>query len=135
MNEYIKKTIAWLQLFGVKRRIFPLRRRGDAESLTLTLRRAADGVRFAARDDETIAKEANDIVRRGLDKRCIAYEDYKRWRQKNPTIFTAVTDSENQLIGFFDIFPLTDEAARGLLDGEVHERSLGLSGILPYSGN
>jgi len=136
MSDYFRKIIAWLQTFrGSKGKIFSRGRKSEAESLALTLHRAADSVRFAARDDEAIAREANDIVRRGLDKRCIAYEDYKRWRQKNPTIFTAVTGSDNQLIGFFDVFPLTDESARGLLDGEVHERSLGLSSILPCSGN
>ena len=50
-------------------------------------------------------------------------------------IFTAVTDSGNQLIGFFDVFPLTEEAARGLLDGEVHERALSINAILPSASN
>src|ERR1017187_7036028 len=68
-------AIAWFEVFrGWKRRPFRSRRKDVEESISLTLRRAVDGVRFAARDDEAIAAEANDIVRHGLDKHCIEYD-------------------------------------------------------------
>jgi hypothetical protein len=92
-------------------------------------------VKFAARNDESIALEANKIVRRGLDKGCIQYKKYKEWRKKNPMIFTAVTDSDEQLIGFFDVFPLTDQAAGDLFSGKLHEHNLTIDSILPAGNN
>lgn len=104
-------------------------------SLSLAVKRALDQARFAQRDDEAIAEQANGLVRRTLDKRCISYRDYREWRAKNPLIFTAVIDSDNTLIGFFDVFPLTDEAAAALLSGKRTEREIKASDILPASGN
>jgi hypothetical protein len=104
-------------------------------SLSLIIRRSIDRATFAARDDESIALEANKIVRHELDKRCISYEDYKKWRRLNPMVFTAITDSENQLIGFFDVFPLTEEAAHHLISGKSDEHHLSIKAILPHSEN
>lgn len=42
----------------------------------------------------------------------------------NPLIFTTVVDENNQLIGFFDIFPLKPEAGAGIISGGLTERSL-----------
>ena len=102
-------------------------------SLSLAVKRALDQARFAHRDDEAIAEHANALVRRTLDKRCISYRDYKNWRSRNPLIFTAVIDGDNTLIGFFDVFPLTDEAAAALLSGRRTEREIKASDILPFS--
>jgi hypothetical protein len=129
-------TIAWLE---VRDRIAPFGKRNctgnEVGSVSLTVRRALEAVKYASRDDESIALQANKIVRRGLDKRCIQYKDYKRWRQKNPAVFTAITDDCNQLLGFFDIFPLTEEAATGLLNGRLHERDLTSDSIVPFEYN
>jgi hypothetical protein len=100
------------------------RNASEDASISLSLKRAMSSVKFAARNDESIALEANKIVRRGLDKGCIQYKKYKEWRKKNPMIFTAVTDSDGQLIGFFDVFPLTDQAAGDLVGGKLHEHNL-----------
>jgi hypothetical protein len=70
-----------------------------------------------------------------LDKRCIKYKDYKKWRHKNPFVFTAIVDDRDELVGFFDVFPLTDEAARGLIDGTLDEHSLTVDAILPQAKN
>ena len=107
----------------------------DAASISLAVKRALSAARFAPRNDESIAFQANKIVRRGLDKHCIKYKDYQKWRRKNPAVFTAVTDSDNQLLGFFDIFPLTDQAARGLIEGHLDEHSLTVESILPDDQN
>ncbi len=129
-------SIAWTEVFP--RTIAASRRFRDGEDegpLSLTIKLAMDRVRFAARDDESIAVQANRIVRRGLDKRCIRYRDYREWRRKNPMVFTAIIDSENQLLGFFDVFPLTDEAARGLIDGNLDEHELTIDGIVSSDKN
>jgi hypothetical protein len=129
-------AIAWLEVRG---RTTPFGKRNgtsdEVGSVTLTLRRAFEAVKYAARDDESIASQANKIIRRGLDKRCIRYKDYKRWRHKNPAVFTAIIDDCNQLLGFFDIFPLTEEAATGLLNGWLHEHDLTIDSILPFKNN
>ncbi len=129
-------TVAWFEVKGKTGFLLgPDRTGGKDGSVTLALQRALDTVKYAARDDESIALLANKIVRRGLDKRCIRYKDYRKWRQKNPAIFTAVTDRDNALLGFFDIFPLTDEAAGGLLKGQLHEHDLTADSIVPSEGN
>jgi hypothetical protein len=107
----------------------------NSGSLTLTIRRSIDRIKFAARDDESIALEANKIVKHELDKRCISYEDYRKWRRLNPMVFTAITDSENQLVGFFDVFPLTEEAAHHLISGKHGEHELNIKAILPHNEN
>lgn len=104
-------------------------------SLSLAVKRALDQARFAPRDDEAIAEQANTLVRRTLDKHCISYRDYKDWREKNPLIFTAVIDGDNSLVGFFDVFPLTDEAAAALLSGKRTEREIKATDILPAGEN
>lgn len=129
-------AVAWSEVFprtGPKVSI--LQDDKDDGSISLSIQRAMNRIKYADRDDESIAYEANKIVRRGLDKRCIKYKDYKLWRQKNRAIFTAITDEDNRLIGFFDIFPLTDEAAKGLIDGKFKERDLGIDAILPFEQN
>jgi hypothetical protein len=100
-------------------------------SLSLAVRRALEQARFAKRDDEAIAEKANALVRRTLDKGCISYREYAAWRAKNPLIFTAVVDAGDELIGFFDVFPLTDEAAAAILSGKRKEREIAANDILP----
>ena len=79
MADYLKLLTDWIEtLRGSKRRQVGTRTHTE-EALPLTVRRAMEKVRSAARDDESIAAEANAIVRRGLDKRCITYEEYKLW--------------------------------------------------------
>lgn len=129
-------SIAWIEVFPrTFARSGKLVDGQDEGPLSLIINLALNRVKFAARDDESIAVQANRIVRRGLDKRCIKYRDYKEWRHKNPMLFSAITDSENQLIGFFDVFPLTDEAAAGLISGSLDEHELTIDAILPAEKN
>lgn len=129
-------VIAWAEVYrGDKEGRRKREPCSDEESVFLTIKRALQNVRFAARDDESIAHQANKVVRRTLDKRCIKYKDYKRWRHKNPFVFTAIIDDRDELIGFFDVFPLTDEAARGLIAGTLDEHGLTLDAILPQEQN
>ncbi|NTU74260.1 hypothetical protein HGB07_09065 [Candidatus Roizmanbacteria bacterium] len=128
--------IAWAEVYpktGLKSS--KLNAIGDEGSVSLSVKQALEQVKFATPFDESIAYEANTIVRRGLDKWCINYEEYKVWRQKNQSIFNAITSDQNQLIGFFDIFPLTEDAARGIIDGKLKERDLSVDSILPYNQN
>src|SRR5207248_11004799 len=92
---------------------------------------ALDSVREGHHDDEEIAFIANKIVRKFLDKRAIRYDRYKAWRQRNPLIFTPIVDLSNELIGFFDIFPLTPEAGNAIIAGKLTERTLTIDDILP----
>lgn len=48
-------------------------------------------------------------------------------------IFTAVVGPERELYGFFDIFPLTDQAGRDIREGNKSERDLRVEDILPLS--
>jgi hypothetical protein len=100
-------------------------------SLVLTICYALDKVREGSHDDELHAALANRIVRKCLDKGAIRYKEYRLWRQKNPSIFTPVVDDEDQLLGFFDIFPLTTKAGEDLISGQLSERSLTIEHLLP----
>jgi hypothetical protein len=129
-------AIAWAEVYRRTAGLPPKRSRGaDEASVSLAVKQALASVRFAARDDESIAMQANRIVRQDLDKHCIKYKDYKVWRRKNPTIFTAITDIDNQLLGFFDVLPLTDKAACELMDGKVDEHGLTIEAIFPHAEN
>lgn len=86
-------------------------------------------------DDEPHALYCNTLVRRCLDKRAITYEGYKNWRKKNPSIFTTIVDKNNNLIGFFDIFPITHDAGEAIISGKLTERSLSEKHLLPLSAN
>jgi hypothetical protein len=102
-------------------------------SLVLTISYALDKVREGSHDDELHAALANRIVRKALDKGAIRYKDYRLWRQKNPLIFTTVVDDEDQLLGFFDIFPLTAKAGEEVISGQLSERSLTIEHLLPLN--
>jgi hypothetical protein len=65
----------------------------------------------------------------------ITYEGYKNWRKKNPSIFTTIVDKSNNLIGFFDIFPITHDAGEAIISGKLTERSLSEKHLLPLSAN
>jgi len=97
----------------------------------VAIERALDRVREGSANDESMALAANKIVRKALDKRAIGYSEYKIWRKRNRFIFTTVVDEANQLIGFFDIFPLTTEAGEAIVSGALTERSLKADHILP----
>lgn len=105
------------------------------DSLGFALQDALAQARFAARDDEAVAREANGMVRHGLDKSCIRYDDYRGWRRKNPAVFTAVVDRRNRLVGFFDVFPLQATTAEELIAGQRSERSLRAADIVPDGEN
>jgi hypothetical protein len=98
--------------------------------LLFAIAHALDSVRQGSVDDESLAFSANKIVRRCLDKRAIRYKDYKIWRKLNPLVFTTVVDKENQLIGFFDIFPLKPGAGDEMIAGRLTEHSLKIDHIL-----
>lgn len=117
---------------GFLARLYQRRHSAQPEgSLLFAIESALDVVRFGSRDDESIALLANKIVRRELDKHAITYVDYKRWRRRNPLIFTSVVDEANRLIGFFDIFPLTTTAANDIISGRISEHSLTIDHIVP----
>jgi hypothetical protein len=129
-------SIAWAEVFPRTTANSPkLQDHSDEGPLSLSIKRAMDRVSYAPLDDESIAFEANRIVKRGLDKGCINYKDYRLWRRKNPAVFTAITDRESRLLGFFDVFPLTEESARALMDGKINERQLKIDAILPQEEN
>ena len=76
-------------------------------------------------DNEAIAKKANDCARAHFGKTMgFPYAKYREWRQKNPFIFTAFVTRDGTLIGFADVFPLTKEAAVGILEGRLSESEL-----------
>jgi hypothetical protein len=103
----------------------------EAGSIILAINHALNAVRFGRTDDEAIAHLANKIVRKELDKGAITYKEYKTWRAVNPFIFTPVIDSSNQLIGFFDVFPLKPEAGKAVLGGTLTERTMTAASLVP----
>ena len=113
--------------------MFLWRRGFTGESLLVAIEAALSKSREGPINDEALAKYANKIVRKELDKRAISYEDYRAWRKHNPLIFTSIVDDSGTLIGFFDIFPLTVAAGQRMVSGSLSERSLGLDHIVPFS--
>ena len=102
-------------------------------SLCFAIGHALEKVREGPKDDESHALAANRMVRRCLDKRAIPYREYKLWRKLNPLVFTTIVDEDNQLIGFFDIFPLKPSAGEDLIAGRFTERSLKIDHILGFA--
>lgn len=104
---------------------------GTNGSLILAINDALETTRIGSRDDESLALEANNVVRRILDKRAITYREYKSWRKHNPSIFTALVSPNNELIGFFDVFPLTTQGGELLSSGHLNEHEMSIAHILP----
>jgi hypothetical protein len=50
----------------------------------------------------------------------------------NPLIFTTIVDESNQLIGFFDIFPLKTSAGQAIIEGRLTERTLTVDHLIPF---
>ena len=90
-----------------------------------------DGLHIEPNPSEHFADLGNQHVRDifGRD-RVISYAEYKTWRNKNPTIFTVVANNKNELVGFFDIFPLTEAAGVGLMRGDKSEQDLTIDDLL-----
>jgi hypothetical protein len=101
--------------------------------LLIAIGDAMEAARFGTPNDESIALQANKLVRRYLGKQAIKYADYKKWRRKNPLIFTSLVDRDNSLIGFFDVLPLTREAGDGIIAGTLSERSLTIDHLVRLS--
>lgn len=75
--------------------------------------------------EETLALEANKAARRYFGmRRTIKFNEYRKWREKNPYIFSAIVNDDRDLLGFFDVFPLKDEIGRRVLKGELSENDL-----------
>lgn len=106
-------------------------RQDSAGPLVFAIGQALERVREGSTDDEAHALAANKIVRRCLDKHAITYQEYRHWRKLNPLVFTAIVDESNQLIGFFDIFPLKSGAGEDIIAGKLTERSLTTDHIVP----
>lgn len=104
-------------------------------SFILALQDALSRVHLAAPEDEAIALQANHLVRDVLDKRCISYDAYRTWRQKNPAIFRAVVNLDNELVGFFDVMPLDEKTTAELIAGTREEHSIRLENLLPKEEN
>jgi len=66
-------------------------------------------------------------------KRIITFEEYRKWRQKNPMVFSCFLAPGRRLLGLFDVFPLTDAAGTALRKGDIGEQDLTLDDILPDS--
>jgi hypothetical protein len=101
--------------------------------LLIAIGDAIEAARIGTPNDESIALQANKLVRRYLDKQAITYADYKIWRTKNPLIFTSIVDRDNSLIGFFDVLPLSRKAGDGIIAGTLSERSLTIDHLVPLS--
>lgn len=129
----VSGLIAWLEVF---RSPAPTMSEGNSGLGQISLRRALEHAHAlsvsAGRNDERVAQISNNIVRNNLDKRSVKYAEYKEWRKKNPLIFTAVLNKNTrEVIGFFDIFPLTDDAATQMRSGKLAEYELTIDSILP----
>ncbi|HZR75130.1 hypothetical protein [Bradyrhizobium sp.] len=115
--------------------MFRWKRGFTGESLVIAIEAALASTREGPTNDEALAKYANKIVRKELDKRAISYEEYRAWRKHNRLVFTSIVDDSGTLIGFFDIFPLTTGAGEKIINGSLSERSLCLEHIEPFSSS
>lgn len=83
------------------------------------------------RPEDHLAHLANQFVRRRFGRtRTITYENYKPWRRHNPLIFTSIVGKDRELYGFFDIFPLRDEAGKKLREGTMNEEEITIKDLL-----
>lgn len=90
-----------------------------------------DGLHIDPNPSEHFADIGNQHVREIFGRsRVISYPEYKKWRAKNPTVYTVVANGKNELVGFFDIFPLTDAAGAALMKGEKSEEDLTIDDLL-----
>lgn len=84
--------------------------------------------------EEHLAFVANQLCRRFFGRKgTISYSEYRSWRGKNRLLFSAVVDGDRNLIGFFDVFPLTESAGRLLIAGQLREQDISMGDILEES--
>jgi V8-like Glu-specific endopeptidase len=120
----------WRKLFGARQ--YDKTISSIEPSFLFDLTEALACVHYAPYNDEGVAFECNEIVRSDLDKWTFNYSQYKPWRLKNKNVFSAVVANTGELIGFFDIFPLTDESATSILSGKRKENTLNPDDIVPF---
>ena len=83
------------------------------------------------RAEDHLAHVANRFVRRRFGRAStITYENYKPWRRHNPLIFTSIVGKDRELYGFFDIFPLREEAGKRLREGTMKEEEITIKDLL-----
>jgi hypothetical protein len=88
--------------------------------------------RLETHPEEQLAWVGNDKVARFFGRRrIITFEEYRKWRQKNPMVFSCFVAPGRKLLGLFDVFPLTDAAGVALRKGDIGEQDLTLDDILP----
>jgi hypothetical protein len=124
-------SYVWLETRDDRKKDFESKAGWRETSFLFDLMEALERVREADPNDEGIAELANQIIRSDLDKKAIKYTEYQQWRARNTGVFSAFVDEANNLIGFFDIFPLTDDATERILSGQLKENKLAVSDILP----
>jgi hypothetical protein len=82
-------------------------------------------------DSESIARRANRIARAHFGKHMgFSYEMYRKWRLRNRLIFAAFLNDSGTLLGFVDVFPLSDAAGIALMNGDCSEQDLDIDDIL-----
>lgn len=95
-----------------------------------------DGAQTIQNPEENLAWHANRRIRSFFGSgRIIKFDDYRKWRKKNPMIFSCYITQSRELLGFFDVFPLTDKAGVALKSGKIGETDLAINDILPASKN
>lgn len=74
--------------------------------------------------DFSAVEKANEMTRPFYGDEAIPVEVYRAWWSKNPQIFTALTDCESNVLGYFDVFPVSDFFLEEFTEGRIRETDL-----------
>jgi len=74
--------------------------------------------------DLTLAYKANQMTSVFLGSEAIPFELYEQWRIKNPQILVCLIAPDNEVLGYFDVFPLKDIFLEDFIEGRLGEDEL-----------
>lgn len=80
--------------------------------------------------DDNLAYVANKFLRRRYGRSVIDFRSYKHWRERNQFLCTCLIGSGRQLYGFFDVWPLNNEAGARLRSGDLKEQQITTTDIV-----
>lgn len=72
--------------------------------------------------DRSLAEQSHDLAAESYGRiEPINSERYEQWRLKNPNVLVCLVDEDENVIGYFDVFPITTEFAEALTGGIATE--------------
>lgn len=80
---------------------------------------------------ESVSRQANDLANRHYAGENISFDHYELWRNKNKSILVCLITSTQEVVGYFDVLPLTSTFMNNFLSGRMIEKEIRPSDILP----